>query len=75
MWQVLAADPGRAEPDPAVEVVERGEGEVDRRGLGAPVADQVGAVVTDGVVAGVAVNERVALLGAQDGSSSASQAR
>jgi len=67
LWQVLAADPGRPEPDPAVEVVECGEGEVDRRGLGAPVADQVGAVVPDGVVAGVAVGERVALLAAQDG--------
>jgi len=36
-------------------------------GLRAPFADQVGAVVADGVVAGVAVNERVALLAAQDG--------
>jgi hypothetical protein len=48
-------------------VVERGEGEIHRRRLGAPVADQVGAVVTDGVVAGVAVGERVALPAAQDG--------
>jgi len=48
-------------------VVERGEGEIDRRGLGLAFADQVGAVVTDGVVAGVAVGERVALLSAQDG--------
>jgi len=67
LGQVLAADPGRPEPDHAVEVVERGEGEVDRGGLGLAFADEVGAVVADGVVAGVAVNERVALLAAQDG--------
>jgi len=57
----------RAGPtDPAVEGVQGGQGEVDRRGLGLALGDQVGAVVPDGVVAGVAVGERVALATAGD---------
>jgi len=62
--RVLAAGVGGAEPDEAVEVVDGGQGEVDRGGLGPADREQVGAVVPDGVVAGVPIGEWVALAAA-----------
>src|SRR5664279_5030237 len=72
--QLFAAGVGGAGPDEAAEVVDRGQGEVDRGGLGPPLADEVGAVVPDGVVPGGPVGERVALPAA-GWSNSASQDR
>jgi hypothetical protein len=74
LGQLFAAGVGGAEPDEAAEVVDRGQGEVDRGGLGRPLADEVGAVVPDGVVPGGPVGERVALPAA-GWSNSASQDR
>jgi len=65
--EVFAADLGGAEPEEAVEVVEGGEGEIDRGRLGVAVGDEVAAVVADGVVPRVGVGERVALLAPEAG--------
>jgi len=64
LGQLFAAGVGGAEPDEAVEVVDGGQGEVDRGGLGPADREQVGAVVPDGVVAGVPIGEWVALAAA-----------
>jgi len=61
LGQLFAAGVGGAEPGEAVEVVDGGQGEVDRGGLGPGGREQVGAVVPDGVVAGVPIGEWVAL--------------
>ena len=67
LGEVFAADLGGAEPEEAVEVVEGGEGEIDRGRLGVAVGDEVAAVVADGVVPRVGVGERVALLAPEAG--------
>jgi len=66
LGEIVAPDAGRPEADPAVEGVQGGQGEVDRGGLGLALGDEVGAVVPDGVVPGVAVGERLALAAAGD---------